>query len=96
MYNTPWCCKTACILTRAAVYAAFLCLEQAVPHAAVAMRSGVALDVWSYSALIKGYVQESNLQAALGLLQEMKQAHGVLPNEVSCIYMNLCPFTDLA
>ena len=48
------------------------------------MQSGVALDVWSYSALIKGYVQKSDLQAALELLQEMKQAHGVLPNEVSC------------
>ena len=46
--------------------------------------SGVALDVWSYSALIKGYVQNSDLKLALELLQEMKHAHRVLPNEVCC------------
>ena len=40
--------------------------------------------MWSYSALIKGYVQNSDLKSALDLLQEMKQAHRVLPNEVWC------------
>lgn len=48
------------------------------------MPADVALDVWSYSALIKGYVQKSDLHSALELLQEMRQMHGVLPNEVSC------------
>ena len=47
--------------------------------------------MWSYSALIKGYVQKSDLQAALELLQEMKQAHGVLPNEVGCtVLLQVC------
>ena len=55
--------------------------------------SGVALDVWSYSALIKGYVQNSDLKSALELLQEMKQAHNVLPNEV-CYWFGLLQFFD--
>ncbi|KAL3156917.1 hypothetical protein ABBQ38_001179 [Trebouxia sp. C0009 RCD-2024] len=58
-------------------------LPQARQMCSDALDAGVALDVWSYSALIKGYVQKSNLQAALELLQDMKQAHGVPPNEVT-------------
>lgn len=42
----------------------------------------MALDVWSYSGLIKGYVQSSDLDSALEVLQDMKQANHVLPNEV--------------
>ena len=44
--------------------------------------TGVVLDVWSYSGLIKGFVQSNDLRAALDVLQEMKEANGVLPNEV--------------
>ena len=38
--------------------------------------------MWSYSSLIKGCVQASDLDSALEVLQEMKQAKHVLPNEV--------------
>ena len=44
--------------------------------------TGVALDVWSYSGLIKGFVQNNELQAALEVLQEMKDANNITPNEV--------------
>ena len=43
---------------------------------------GVGLDVWSYSSLIKGFVQSSELQSALEVLQEMKSVKGAKPNEV--------------
>lgn len=46
--------------------------------------AGVALDVWSYSSLIKGFVQSSELQSALEILQEMKEASHVTANEVRC------------
>ena len=54
----------------------------------------MALDVWSYSALIKGYVQNSDLKSALELLQEMKQAHRVLPNEV-CYWLSFLSLINL-
>lgn len=44
--------------------------------------TGVALDVWSYSGLIKGFVQNNELRAALEVLQEMKDANNITPNEV--------------
>lgn len=54
------------------------------------MGAGVALDVWSYSSLIKGFVQSSELQFALEILQEMKEASHVTANEVllllCCLY----------
>ena len=48
----------------------------------ISVSAGIALDVWSYSAMIKGYVQSSDLDSALEVLQAMKQAQHVLPNEV--------------
>lgn len=43
--------------------------------------AGVELDVFSYSALIKGFVQRNQLQAALDVLATMS-ANQVKPNEV--------------
>ena len=39
------------------------------------------MDVWSYSGLIKGFVQGNQLDTALQILTEMRSA-GVKPNEV--------------
>lgn len=39
------------------------------------------MDVWSYSGLIKGFVQGKQLDTALQVLTEMRSA-GVRPNEV--------------
>ncbi len=50
---------------------------------------GVALDVWSYSGLIKGFVQNNELRAALEVLQEMKDANNITPNEV-CLLVCFC------
>ena len=41
----------------------------------------MALDVWSYSGLVKGFVQGNQLDTALQILTEMRSA-GVKPNEV--------------
>lgn len=46
--------------------------------------AGVALDVFSYSALIKGFVQSSQLDTALEILTDMKTVNNVKPNEVYC------------
>jgi len=56
------------------------------------LNAGVALDVWSYSGLIKGFVQGNELQSALEVLQEMKEASNVLPNEVC---PHLCAQTSI-
>ncbi|DBA92143.1 TPA: hypothetical protein ACH3X1_015865 [Trebouxia sp. C0004] len=58
-------------------------LAQARQTCADAQAAGVALDVWSYSGLIKGFVQNNELQAALEILQEMKEADNITPNEVT-------------
>ena len=39
------------------------------------------VDVWSYSALVKGFVQSGDILEARALLQDMT-AQGIKPNEV--------------
>lgn len=58
-------------------------------------RTGVPLDVFSFSALIKGFVQNSQLDPALEVLTEMKATNAVKPNEVLTLQC-ICSISYLA
>ncbi len=47
-----------------------------------AIEAGHILDVWGYNTLIKGSVQEEDVQGAHELLHQMQQ-RGIKPNVVS-------------
>lgn len=53
-------------------------------HMSSSWGAGVRVDVWSYSALIKGFVQSGDIHEARELLDDMR-AEGVKPNEVIAV-----------